>query len=161
MGRSFWRRASEPSEREQFLLAALAVHNITPEMVDQSLEAKATDFLGSLSNDAELKAARSELAVHKDRVVGLEATLTKAGFEAKDWASSESFAAAVKDKIETRASEQALEISAARGIKPIASTASASSVPSAQAKTIKRADMAAMSPGALSEFFRTGGKLID
>jgi hypothetical protein len=123
---SLFRRATEPTARETFLVAALAACGITADMVATAEKAGDQKFLEDL-----VKESRADLQTEIDKTkdsLKLElkareefySRIAGAGYKPEDYASAEAFAKATKAMVDKRASELAADISASRGIIPVA-----------------------------------------
>lgn len=112
MAFKIWRRSDEPSELENYLLSELAAAGFSREDLTKA-QANKTNLLG-------------ELTQSKDRVTSLIAAVGACGFKEADLANAETFRAALADRIEERASEQAVRIAASSGGRPVKQSASES-----------------------------------
>jgi hypothetical protein len=126
---SLFRRATEPTARETFLVAALAVCGITPDMVATAEKAGDQKFLADLVKPDALASVQAELdkvqAAYKLELKArgeFYSRIAGAGYKPEDYASAEAFAKATKAMVDKRASELAADISASRGITPVVQT---------------------------------------
>jgi hypothetical protein len=124
---ALFRRFTEPTARETFLVAALALTGITTDMIATAEKAGDQKFLAELlKDDAELTAAQTARD-HANAALKLElkareefySRIAGAGYKPEDYASAEAFQKATKTMVDKRASELAADISASRGITPV------------------------------------------
>lgn len=161
----FFRRDSEPSARESFLVAALAAVGFSAENIKDAEDKKATDFLKVLDRSdavrAELQAAikgasderDAALASHSAFVAALEAN----GFTKDQIISPDALKAATESLIKTKAEERAVEISAARGIKPVSNAPSEAS----ERPEAKRSEFDSWDHEKRNAHIRRGGRVVE
>lgn len=161
----FFRRDSEPSARESFLVAALAAVGFSAENIKEAHEKNATDFLKVLDRSdavrselqAAIKGASDErdaaLASHSAFVAALDAN----GFTKDQIISPDALKAATESLIKTRAEERAVEISAARGIKPVSNAPTEAFA----SNTVTKAEFSAMTAAEKMKFSVSGGRIQD
>ena len=126
---SLFRRATEPTARETFLVAALAACGITADMVATPEKASDQKFLADLvkpdalaAMQADLEKAQTSLKVELKAREEFYSRIAGAGYKPEDYASADAFAKATKAMVDRRASELAADISASRGITPVVQT---------------------------------------
>jgi len=161
----FFRRSDEPSAREAFLVSALAAMGITSDNIKAAEDARATDFLKVLDRSDAVKADAdskiSTLTAERDSAVSTSSALVAAleanGFTKDNLASPDALKAATESLIKSKAEERAVEISAARGIKPVSNAPSEMSAkPEA-----KRSEFDAWDHSKRNDFMRSGGRVVE
>lgn len=153
-----FRRSNEPTERESFLVAALASAGLTETQINEAFAAKADSFLKDLDKSEALAAVIRERDTASASLSALTAALTGSGFTIEQAKDADSLRAAVNSRIDAAAEQKAVELSAARGVKPVAD------VPKEQSeggKTLTRAQFEALSHEDRNAFMRSGGKLTN
>lgn len=162
---SFFRRASEPSARETFLVAALAKAGVDEAGINSAFASKDEAFLGAYDSSAELAKANEAIkdaqAVSDARQAKLavyQEAMNAAGFKAEEFATGDAFKAAIKSRIDTSASEQLVEMAASRGIKPVKMGANDAG---SGVKEMSRSEFEKLPHSDRNAFMSNGGKLIE
>lgn len=161
----FFRRSDEPTARESFLVSALLAVGITEDNLKEAQDKKATDFLKVLDRSdavrAELETKISAAVGERDSLASTHSAFVAAleanGFTKDQIVSPDALKAATESLIKTRSEELAVEISAARGIKPVSNAPEAvSDRPEAKHSDFKTWDHVRQ-----NAFIRSGGKIVE